>query len=138
MISKKCIYALKAVLVLSRNHGRAPITIHHIAEEEDIPPRFLEAILRDLKQTGITDSIRGKDGGYLLTRAPHQISMGQVVRAVEGPWFPGSEEDKPDVFQSVWAESETALRNVLDQKNFQTLISEQDKLRGGGTLNYSI
>lgn len=114
------------------------MTIHHIAEAENIPPRFLEAILRDLKQNGLTDSIRGKDGGYLLTQPPHQITVGRVVRCVEGPWFPQTDENKADVFQSVWVDAEAACRNILDQKDFQTLLADQDTLRGGGTLNYSI
>jgi len=138
MISKKCTYALKAVLSLARNHGGAPMTIHQIAKAEDIPPRFLEAILRDLKQNGLTDSIRGKDGGYRLALSPKNITIGQVVRAVEGPWFPSEGSTKRDVFLAVWEEAEHTLRGILDQKDFQTLIAEQDTLRGGGSLNYSI
>lgn len=138
MISKKCIYALKAVLALARNHGGAPMTIHQIAKAEDIPPRFLEAILRDLKQNGLTDSIRGKDGGYRLSLSPGDISIGLVVRAVEGPWFPADSVSTRDVFLAVWEEADAKLYEVLDRKNFQTLLTEQDALRGGGTLNYSI
>lgn len=138
MISKKCTYALKAVLALARNTGGAPMTIHQIAKAEDIPPRFLEAILRDLKQNGLTDSLRGKDGGYRLTLLPQDISIGQVVRAVEGAWFPHSDTPKRDVFQAIWHDAEAALRQVLDQKDFRSLLADQDALRGGGTLNYSI
>lgn len=138
MISKKCIYALKAVLALARNTGGAPMTIHDIAKAEDIPPRFLEAILRDLKQSGLTDSIRGKDGGYRLTLPPHEISIGRVVRAVEGAWFPAAESSERDVFTSVWAQADQALCDLLDQKNFQTLVVEQDALRGDKVINYSI
>lgn len=137
MISKKCTYALKAVLALARNTGGAPMTIHQIAKAEDIPPRFLEAILRDLKQSGLTDSIRGKDGGYRLTQLPQDIRIGQVVRAVEGAWFPHSDAGDRDVFQAVWQEAETALHQVLDQKDFLSLVNEQDALRGSN-LNYSI
>ncbi|MDA3874334.1 MAG: Rrf2 family transcriptional regulator [Kiritimatiellae bacterium] len=138
MISKKCTYALKAVLALARNSGGAPMTIHDIAKAEDIPPRFLEAILRDLKQSGLTDSIRGKDGGYRLTLPPHEISIGHVVRAVEGPWFPASESSERDVFTSVWDQADQALTDLLDQKNFQILVAEQDALRGDKVINYSI
>jgi Rrf2 family protein len=138
MVSKKCIYALKAVLALARNTGGAPMTIHDIAKAEEIPARFLEAILRDLKQNGLTDSVRGKDGGYRLTLPPHEISIGQVVRAVEGPWFPASEASERDVFTAVWEQADQALSGLLDQKNFQTLVSEQDALRGDRAINYSI
>ncbi len=138
MISKKCTYALRAVLALARNHGGAPLTIHQIAKAEEIPPRFLEAILRDLKQNGLTDSIRGKDGGYRLSVPPADLSIGEVVRVVEGPWFPTDEDKNPDVFQKVWQEADSTLKNVLDQKDFQTLVSEQDALRADNILNYSI
>lgn len=137
MISKKCTYALKAVLALARNSGGAPMTIHQIAKAEDIPPRFLEAILRDLKQNGLTDSIRGKDGGYRLTLPPQDIRIGQVVRAVEGAWFPQGDERTGDVFDAVWQQAEAALFDILDQKDFLSLVAEQDLLRSGG-LHYSI
>ncbi|WFB36057.1 Rrf2 family transcriptional regulator [Kiritimatiellota bacterium B12222] len=138
MISKKCTYALKAVLVLARNHGGSPMTIHQIAKDEDIPPRFLEAILRDLKQNGLTDSIRGKDGGYRLSHPPREVTIGQVVRAVEGPWFPSEEDSPRDVLFPIWKDASNALHQVLDGKNFETLIAEQDKLHGGTIHNYSI
>ncbi|MDF3131004.1 Rrf2 family transcriptional regulator [Kiritimatiellaeota bacterium B1221] len=138
MISKKCTYALRAVLALARNHGGSPLTIHQIAKAEEIPPRFLEAILRDLKQSGLTDSIRGKDGGYRLCVPPSELSIGEVVRVVEGPWFPSEEENKQDVFLKVWQEADSTLKAVLDQKDFQTLVSEQDALRTDNIINYSI
>lgn len=138
MISKKCSYALKAVLALARNTGGAPMTIHDIAKAEDIPPRFLEAILRDLKQSGLTDSVRGKDGGYRLTLPPHEISIGRVVRAVEGPWFPAADSPDRDVFTAVWEQADKAVTRLLDQKDFQTLVAEQDALQGDKIINYSI
>lgn len=138
MISKKCTYALKAVLALARSHGGAPLTIHQIAKAENIPPRFLEAILRDLKQSGLTESIRGKDGGYRLNLPPRDISIGQVVRAVEGAWFPADGGDKPDVFHQLWLELDQQVTAFLDKKDFQTLVAEQDALRGTNIFNYSI
>ena len=78
MISKKCEYALRAVLALSRQAGNSPMTIHQMAQAQDIPERFLEAILRDLKQSGLTESIRGKDGGYKLTKSPSHIPFGSI------------------------------------------------------------
>jgi len=138
MISKKCNYALRAVLALARNTGGRPMTIQQIADAEDIPARFLEGILRDLKQSGLTDSVRGKDGGYRLSRSPADLTIGDVVRAVEGPWFAPSEPDDGDVFTPVWEQADAALENVLDQKNFKTLVAEQDALRRAGAINYSI
>jgi len=138
MISKKCEYALKAVLALSRQAGSKPMTIHQIATAQDIPERFLEAILRDLKQSGLTESIRGKDGGYKLTRSPAEITPGDVVRAVDGRWLQKEDLDEQDVFSSVWREADAALFGILDDIHFQSLLSQQDALTGSNIHNYTI
>jgi Rrf2 family protein len=138
MISKKCMYALIAVLALARNTGGKPMTIHQIADAESIPPRFLEAILRDLKQNGLTDSVRGKDGGYLLAQPPNKITMGRIIRLIEGPWFTAAEDEPTDVFTPMWERAESCLENVFDQKDFQTLVSEHEDLRRSATIDYSI
>lgn len=138
MISKKCMYALKAVLALARNTGGKPMTIHQIADAESIPPRFLEAILRDLKQNGLTDSVRGKDGGYLLALPPARITMGHIIRLMEGAWFSSAGEEGPDVFSPVWKEAEASLTQVFDQKDFQTLVAEYEDLRRATTIDYTI
>jgi len=138
MISKKCEYALKAVLALSRQAGSKPMTIHQIATAQDIPERFLEAILRDLKQSGLTESIRGKDGGYKLTRTPTDITPGDVVRAVDGRWLQEDGLDEKNVFTSVWRQADDALFGILDGLHFQTLLSQQDALSGSSIHNYNI
>ncbi|MCC5848885.1 MAG: Rrf2 family transcriptional regulator [Verrucomicrobia bacterium] len=136
MISKKCTYALKAVLALARRQGSGPMTIQQIAELQDIPPRFLEAILRDLKQNGFTESIRGKEGGYVLSRPARDISLGEIIRCVEGPWFSPSAE--VDVFTAVWQEAENALNHVMDETDFQSLLRKEDALRRAAVPDYSI
>ncbi|MDJ1502401.1 Rrf2 family transcriptional regulator [Xanthocytophaga agilis] len=90
MLSKKAKYALKALFVLARDFGNDATLIAEIAEQERIPKKFLEAILLDLKNHGILFSRRGKTGGYGLLKSPDQITMGQVVRIIDGPlaWVP--------------------------------------------------
>jgi Rrf2 family protein len=131
-------YALKAVLALARNTGGKPMTIHQIADAESIPPRFLEAILRDLKQNGLTDSVRGKDGGYLLALPPNRITMGRIIRLIEGPWFTAAEGEPADVFTPMWERAENCLETVFDQKDFQTLVAEYEDLRRSATIDYTI
>lgn len=80
-------YALKALLDLSAN-SREPQSIEEIAGRQDIPAKFLEQIMLILKKGGFVKSVRGKKGGYLLSRGPQDITMGQVVRYVEGPLEP--------------------------------------------------
>lgn len=129
MISNKCNYALRAVLELAKQEGSGPVTIVDIAQAQHIPARFLEAILRQLKQAGLTESIRGKKGGYVLGRPASKISMGEVIRLIEGPhFFPESVESPPDVFAEVWAQVEKTLNEAYDSADFATL-AEADRDR---------
>ena len=87
MISKKTKYALKAVLFLADRYvSREPVLISEIAEKESIPKKFLEAILLDLKKSGILQSRKGRGGGYLLAKHPRDISFGEVIRIFEDPF----------------------------------------------------
>jgi Rrf2 family protein len=88
MLSKKSKYALKALMVLAKEYGQGPVLISDIAQREDIPRKFLELILLELKNDGILQSQKGRGGGYFLGRAPQAISVGHVVRVLEGPIAP--------------------------------------------------
>ncbi|HKV56131.1 MAG TPA: Rrf2 family transcriptional regulator [Candidatus Binataceae bacterium] len=85
MLSHKSKYALKAMLALSREYGKGPVLITEVAAREHIPRRFLELILLELRNQGVLRSKKGKGGGYMLSRAPAKISVGQVIRMLEGP-----------------------------------------------------
>jgi Rrf2 family protein len=88
MLTMKTRYALKALGVLSeRGPGQATL-IAEIAEREGIPRKFLEAILRELRQQGLLLAQRGRGGGYRLRRPPEQIALAEVVRALDGPLAP--------------------------------------------------
>lgn len=90
MISKKAKYALKALKVLTQYEGQGPVLISRIAEEENIPKKFLEAILLELRNHGILFSRKGKGGGYKLRVSPDKISFAQVIRIIDGPIAPTS------------------------------------------------
>lgn len=85
MLSKKAKYALKALLYLTRKSDQGLVLISDIATEERIPRKFLEAILVDLKTQGILQSTRGKNGGYALAKNPAQVSVGNIIRMIDGP-----------------------------------------------------
>jgi Rrf2 family protein len=85
MLSMKAKYGLRALAALAKEHGNGPILISDIASTESIPHKFLELILLDLKRKGILQSKRGKGGGYALSRPPSRISVGEVIRALDGP-----------------------------------------------------
>ena len=88
MISKKTKYGLQALLALARAYGKGPVLIAELAEGERIPKKFLEAILLQLKNVGVLQSRKGKGGGYSLGKPPGEISIGQIVRILDGPLAP--------------------------------------------------
>ena len=85
MLSSKAKYALRAMLALAKAPRGELVTISAIAAEACIPKKFLELILLDLKHHGLIHSRRGRQGGYSLSRAPNAISLGEIVRNIEGP-----------------------------------------------------
>ena len=87
-ISKRTQYGLKAIIALGRCYGQGPVLIATLASEETIPLKFLEGILLDLKGRGVLESKKGKGGGYQLSRPPSTITIGSIIRLLEGPLAP--------------------------------------------------
>src|SRR6476660_196076 len=85
MLTRKSKYGLKAMLELAEEADRGPVLISELAERQQLPKKFLEAILLDLKRHGLLHSKKGKGGGYFLSRDPSQITLGQVIRILDGP-----------------------------------------------------
>jgi Rrf2 family protein len=87
-ISQKGLYALQAMMTLARRHHQGAIKIRDIAAESDLPEKFLELILLELKNARIVDSVRGARGGYQLRRDPSEIPLSDIIRLVDGPLAP--------------------------------------------------
>jgi len=87
-LSRKSDYALRALFTLVERYGQGPVSIRDLAERNDVPKRFLEQIMLEMKNEGIVKSIAGRDGGFVLGRKPEEISMGEVVRFFEGNLAP--------------------------------------------------
>ncbi len=83
-LSMRTDYALRALFTLVEHHGGKPIPINELARRNDIPKRFLEHIMLDLKARGWVESMAGKRGGYMLARNPARITLGEVVRHFDG------------------------------------------------------
>ena len=88
MLSNKAKYALRALFALSRKYDQGPVLISDLAAKEEIPKKFLELILLELKNQGILQSKKGKGGGYFLGKNPDSITLGQVIRILDGPLAP--------------------------------------------------
>jgi Rrf2 family protein len=87
-VSQKGLYALQALMMLARRHNEGAIRIRDIAYEENLPEKFLELILLELKNARMVESIRGAHGGYRLKRPASQIFLSEVMRTIDGPLAP--------------------------------------------------
>src|ERR1043166_6409652 len=115
-ISVKGEYALQAIFDIASNAGPEPIKIAEIARRQEIPQKFLELILASLKQGGFVESRRGAEGGYLLARRSDQITVGEVLRFVEGKREERSRlrRDPQSPLAQLWERADTAVNNILD------------------------
>src|SRR5690348_17957192 len=87
-ISQKGLYALQALTMLARNYKKGAVKIREIAYEENLPEKFLELILLELKNARMVESVRGAHGGYRLRRPPSEIFLSEVIRLIDGPLAP--------------------------------------------------
>lgn len=144
-ISYKSDYALKAVLDLALCYeGREPVSIHDTAKRIDAPVKFLEQIFSSLKTYGIIESRRGSSGGYLLARSPEKITVGEIIRLIEGPTEPiscvkqdytGCNEIYTCVFRSIWQDVHQATSRIIDNINFKDLALRYDSARDIATFS---
>jgi Rrf2 family cysteine metabolism transcriptional repressor len=123
-VSVKGEYALQAIFDLAVHDTGAPVKIGEIAKRQRIPQKFLELILAGLKQAGFVESRRGAEGGYMLARAAESLTVGEVLRAVEGlrdrPARRGKREtDSP--FSEMWRSVDDAVSGVVDHVTFAGL-----------------
>lgn len=139
MISQKSRYALRALVALTRaGHGKS-LMISEIALGQDIPKKFLEQILLELKRNGIVISKRGKAGGYILFKPPETVSFGEVLRIIDGPIAPlpclsktayrrckDCKDEAECEIRHVFAKVTDATRAVLDSTTLADAVGEID------------
>jgi len=133
-ISARDEYACSAVLELALNYdSEAPVRVQDIAQRQGIPMKFLFQIMQVLKRVDIVRSRRGTEGGYVLTRPPSQITVGDVIRTMSGPFVQlsclesGNFADdcgKQPIFQfkPIWAEVDRAIGSILNNVSFEELV----------------
>lgn len=128
-VSAKSDYALRALIELASSGGQGPVSAEELGRLQDIPHGFLQAILADLRRSGIVVSQRGQSGGWRLAADPGSVSVADVIRAVDGPLvsvyglrpeavtYNGS----ADVLQHVWIAARSSLRDVFEQVTIRSL-----------------
>lgn len=137
-VSNKGIYALRALRLLALNHGGTPLSVNSLATKGDIPLKYLEQVMQLLKTRGIVVSERGKHGGYALRLPPEQVTLGDIIRAVDGPLAPiqcasrtaprfGSKCPQPPSacwIRNVMLRVRDNISAVMDQETLAKIVAE--------------
>jgi len=144
-ITYKGDYALKAILELALHYNVELVTTQDMAKRIDAPVKFLEQVLLELKKGGLIESRRGNIGGYKLSKAPGRITVGDVVRLIDGNIEPIScAKDKYSncadihrcVFKGIWQKVSQATSEIIDNVTFDKLVSQVKA--GQEELDYTI
>ena len=144
-ITYKDDYALKALLDLALHYEKGLLTINDVAKHIDAPVKFLEQVLLDLKKGGFVESKRGNVGGYQLAKDPAEITLGQVIRYIDGPIEPigcvekgysNCQDLRKCVFKSIWQEVARATSVIVDNVSFADLVNKVNSEQA--VLAYSI
>ena len=144
-ITYKGDYALKALLDLALHYDQGVSTINDIAKRIDAPVKFLEQVLLDLKKGGFVESKRGNVGGYQLSKDPSAITIGQVVRYIDGPIEPiacvgkgysNCSDLRRCVFKNIWLKVAQTTSGIIDNVNFADLVTQINRKQDA--LVYSI
>jgi Rrf2 family protein len=132
-ISQKGLYALQAMMMLARHHHQGAIKIREIAYEEDLPEKFLELILLELKNARMVESVRGAKGGYQLRRDPSDIPLSEIMRLIDGPVAPFADAEQLRVLidrdlphrklYQVFLDVRDAAAKILENTTLADLIS---------------
>lgn len=139
-ISSKGIYALRAIFELSlRTPGKA-IRIADIAKRQNIPQKFLELILSELKRGGFVESMRGAEGGYMLSRLPETITIGEVLQYVEGTktLHHRKKRDGENPFAKLWDQIDTAISEIVDNVHFSDLARDWFEQENMNSITWDI
>jgi Rrf2 family protein len=148
-VSLKATYGILAALDLALSNGGTPVQSKAIAKRQAIPIRFLEQVLLAMKKAGLVDSLRGAQGGYLLSKFPEEISLAEIVEALDGSLTPkpvhatgtrrARERTKPDrLLGAVWERVRQAELGVLSAVTLKELAERYQQLERERTLMYHI
>lgn len=137
-ISTKGRYGLTIMMELAVNFGEGPTSLKSIAEKHQLSEHYLEQLVAPLRNAGYVKSIRGAYGGYILSKAPQEITAGDIIRVLEGPISPVdfTEEDDP-AKRDLWIRIRDSIASVLDSTTLASLISfEGDGSPDAGYMFY--
>ena len=142
-LSKKSGYAVRALFELVLKGTSAPVNVRRLAKAQDIPVRFLEIILNELKQGGFVLSVRGKSGGYLLAKPADEITVGQIIRFLEkNPESdaPSLEQPHPGefIFKRLMDNVNDCISGICDNLTLEEMVKEYQMNQESFGSNYVI
>lgn len=137
-LSTKGRYGLKTMFQLAYNYGKGPISLKSVAEEEGLSENYLEQLVAVLKRDGLLQSVRGAQGGYMLSKHPKDITVGSILRSLEGNLAPAAcvideemnvcEKEEYCVTRIIWQRIRDSIYDVIDSITLQDMIDEQENI----------
>lgn len=147
-LSTKGRYGLKAMFDLALNYGEGPIALNNIAERQNISVHYLEQLIATLRKAGLVKSVRGAQGGYMLGDRPENITVGDVLRILEGPIAPSdcviqdedSECTKANccITRTIWERIKFSIEEVIDSITLKNMVDDYIKLHNTDSFMYYI
>jgi Rrf2 family protein len=151
MLSKRAKYGIHALVYLAQLQGQGPVPIRNICETLDFPRKFLEAILLDFRNEGILQSRKGKEGGYFMERSPDTITLGRIIRLIDGPLAAvpcvsqtayarcgDCPDEKQCVIRWIMKDVRDSTARILDQTTLDQLVQKAKQLGELSILEYEI
>lgn len=127
-------YGLKAMFQLALHHGEGPIPLNSIATKQGLSENYLEQLFSALRKDGLIKSVRGAQGGYMLAKDPECITVGNILRVLEGDMAPAEcviddnvscDKEENCVTKLVWVRINDSINNVIDSITLQDMLNEQ-------------
>ncbi|HKN87861.1 MAG TPA: Rrf2 family transcriptional regulator [Nitrospiraceae bacterium] len=148
-VSLKATYGIMASIDLAIQNGNVPIQSKAIARRQGIPVRFLEQVLHAMKQAGLVDSVRGAQGGYVLAKTPSELSLAEIVEALDGPLTTPKQPTTlhrrvsggtpfNSLICDIWAQVRQAELGVLSAVTLKDLVERHRRLEQERALMYHI
>lgn len=137
-LSTKGRYGLKAMFDLALYYGEGPIALKNVAERQGVSEHYLEQLIATLRKAGLVKSVRGAQGGYMLAYSPSKITVGEIIRVLEGPLAPAEcviDEDSAGcknadccVTRIIWDKIRVSISKVIDSITLQDMIEDYNKM----------
>ncbi|MTV49729.1 Rrf2 family transcriptional regulator [Heliobacillus mobilis] len=138
-LSTKGQYGVRAMFDLAQHFGQGPVSLKLVAERQDISEHYLEQIIAGLRKAGLVNSIRGAQGGYILSKEPSAITVGDIIRVLEGPVAPVDcvNEELTErcaradqcITKMIWAKVRDSIEQVIDGITLADMVKEAEKMR---------